>query len=268
VTSTPVTPRPSAAVVLMRDRAASEGGGGGGGGEGVVVFMVRRHVRSEFAPDVYVFPGGSVKGSDLAVERAPGLCAPGGDDATGLGAGYRVAALRECFEEAGVLLARRDGAPLAVGPGDVDRFAHYRDSLNNRTLTLHDLATREGLTLATDELLHWSHRITPEAWPKRFDTHFFLAVAPPEQEAAHDRLEVTASVWTTPEDALAGYERGDFPLVFATEHQLRALANIPSVAAARDRFSAGRVRTMRLHVVHEDGREVIVLPDVPDGDEQ
>ena len=160
------------------------------------------------------------------------------------------------------------GAPLAVGPGDVDRFAHYRDSLNNRTLTLHDLATREGLTLATDELLHWSHWITPEAWPKRFDTHFFLAVAPPEQEAAHDRLEVTASVWTTPEDALAGYERGDFPLVFATEHQLRALANIPSVAAARDRFSAGKVRTMRPHVVHEDGREVIVLPDVPDGDEQ
>ncbi len=223
--------------------------------------MVRRHVRSEFAPDVYVFPGGSVTGADLEVERAPGVCAPGGDDATGLGAGYRVAALRECFEEAGVLLARRDGVPLAVGTDAVARFARYRDSLNNRTLTLRDLATREGLTLATDELLHWSHWITPDAWLKRFDTHFFLAVMPPEQEAMHDRLEVTASVWTTPAEALAGFERGDFPLVFATEHQLRALATLPSVAAARECFVGKPVRTMRPRALREDGQEVIVLPD-------
>jgi len=254
VTDTLVTPRPSAAVVLLRE--CVEGG--------VTVFMVRRHVRSEFVPDVYVFPGGSVKEIDVQAERAPGLCAPGGprgDDVTRLGAGFRVAALRECFEEAGVLLARRGDAILTIAASEVERFARYRDGLNNGTLTLRDLAACEGLTLATDELLHWSHWVTPEAWPRRFDTHFFLAAMPHEQEAVHEGLEVTASAWVTPDEALAGYARGDFPLVFATEHQLRALTNLPSIAAAHARFSSKPVSTMRPRVLREDGREVIVLPD-------
>ncbi len=254
MTDTPVTPRPSAAVVLLRER--EEGG--------VAVFMVRRHVRSEFVPDVYVFPGGSVKETDVEAERTPGLCAlggPSGDDATGLGAGFRVAALRECFEEAGVLLARRGDAILTIGSSEVERFARYRDGLNDGTLTLRELAAREGLTLATDELLHWSHWVTPEAWPRRFDTHFFLAAMPHEQEAAHEGLEVTASAWVTPDEALAGYARGDFPLVFATEHQLRALTNLPSIAAAYARFSGKPVSTMRPRVLHEDGQDVIILPD-------
>jgi 8-oxo-dGTP pyrophosphatase MutT (NUDIX family) len=258
VTDTPATPRPSAAVVLLRER---EGGG-------VAVFMVRRHVRSEFVPDVYVFPGGSVKEADMEAERAPGQCAligPHGDDATGLGAGFRAAALRECFEEAGVLLARRGEDILTIGASEVERFARHRDGLNNGTLTLGELAGREGLTLATDELLHWSHWVTPEAWPRRFDTHFFLAAMPHEQEAAHEGLEVTASAWVTPEEALAGYARGDFPLVFATEHQLRALTNLPSIAAAFARFSRKQVSTMRPQVLREDGQDVIVLPG---GDEQ
>jgi len=258
VTDTPVTPRPSAAVVLLRERP--EGG--------IVVFMVRRHVRSEFVPDVYVFPGGSVKETDVQAERAPGLCAldgPRGNDATRLGAGFRAAALRECFEEAGVLLARRDGAILTIGAFEVERFARYRDGLNSGALTLRELAAREGLTLATGELLHWSHWVTPEAWPKRFDTHFFLAAMPHEQEAAHEGLEVTASAWVTPDEALAGYARGDFPLVFATEHQLRALTNLPSIAAAHARFSSKLVRAMRPRVLREDGQDVIILPD---GDEQ
>ncbi len=250
MTNTPVTPRPAAAVALLRDHA----------GGGVTVFMVRRHIQSEFMPDVYVFPGGSVTGSDLEVERAPRLCAAAAHDETGLGAGFRVAALRECFEEAGVLLARRGDALLTIGPTEVERFGRYRDSLNNRTLTLHDLATREGLTLATDELLHWAHWITPEGFPKRFDTHFFLAAMPAEQEAAHDRLEVTASVWITPEEALAGYERGDFPLVFATERQLRALTNLSSIAAARERFAHKQVRTILPQALRENNQDVIVVP--------
>jgi len=258
VTDTPVIPRPSAAVVLLRERP--EGG--------IAVFMVRRHVRSEFVPDAYVFPGGSVKETDVATERAPGLCAPdgpSGDDATRLGAGFRAAALRECFEEAGVLLARRNGTILTIGTSEVERFARYRDGLNSGTLTLRELAVSEGLTLATDELLHWSHWVTPAAWPRRFDTHFFLAAMPHEQEAAHEGLEVTASAWVTPEEALADYARGDFPLVFATERQLRALTNLPSVAAAHAHFSSKPVSTMRPRVLREDGQDVIILPG---GDEQ
>src|SRR5579862_8663197 len=102
-----VTPRPSAVLVLAR---ASEAGSMG-------VFMVRRHGQSPFMPDVFVFPGGSVHTSDQVAESTPGLCVTPADPAPPFGAGFRVAAIRECFEEAGVLLAYRDGAPLAIPAG-------------------------------------------------------------------------------------------------------------------------------------------------------
>jgi len=250
--SDPVTPRPASAVVLARELAA---------GGGIEVFMVQRHVRSEFVPDAFVFPGGSVNQGDIDAERAPDLCSPVPEGPTALGSGFRVAALRECFEEAGVLLARRGETTLTIPPEDVARFAGYRDSLYGQTATMASIAQREGLTLATGELLHWAHWITPEALPKRFDTHFFLAPMPSGQEAAHDRLETTAGVWTTPENALARSSAGDFPLVFATIRQLQALTGLASVAAARERFTAAPVRTVQPRVVQRDGQPVILLPD-------
>lgn len=250
--SDPVQPRPSSAVVLLRDRAA---------GEGVEVFMVRRHVRSEFVPDAYVFPGGAVKPDDATAEQAPGLCAPAPAGPTALGSGFRVAAIRECFEEAGVLLARREGRPLAVAaPADVERFAAYRDGLYGRTLTLDELAVREGLQLATDELLHWAHWITPETFPRRYDTHFFLARMLPEQEAAHDRLETTAGVWLRPEEALERFEQGDFPIVFATIRQLGDLRGFRRVDEALARFTGVTPRTIAPKVVAMDGADTIIIP--------
>ncbi|MGO8947830.1 MAG: NUDIX domain-containing protein [Ktedonobacterales bacterium] len=144
--------RPASAVVLARPA-----------GKTFEVFMVRRHVRSEFVPNAFVFPGGSVKAEDVTAEETPSLCAPAGDGPTGLGSGFRAAALRECFEEAGVLLARRGSHLLSISPGEVERFARYRDALNHQSMTLIQIAEQEGLTLATDELLHWAHWITPEA---------------------------------------------------------------------------------------------------------
>jgi 8-oxo-dGTP pyrophosphatase MutT (NUDIX family) len=227
---------------------------------GIEVFMVRRHVRSEFVPDVYVFPGGSVKEADRAAEQAVGVCAAAGDGPTALGSGFRAAAIRELFEEAGALIARRDGAPLTATHDDLPRLLAYRDGLNGKTMTLLEVTQRDGLTLATDALLHWAHWITPEAWPKRFDTHFFLIEAPDGQEPAHDDLEVTHSAWVTPEEALAGYERGEFPLVFATIHQLRELSGLVDMAEARARFAGKVPRTIMPRVVRRDGQDVILLP--------
>jgi 8-oxo-dGTP pyrophosphatase MutT (NUDIX family) len=246
----PATPRFAATITLVRDRA----------GGGIEVFMVRRHIQSDFAPDVFVFPGGSVHASDREAEQTPGLCAPVPLGATTLGSGFRAAAIRECFEEAGVLLARRGDARLAIPPEDVARFAGYRDGLQKRTVTLQQLAEREGLVLSTDTLVHWAHWITPELWPKRFDTHFFLAEMPAGQEAAHDELETTESVWTTPEDGLAGFDAGRFPLVFATVHQLRELSGLSNTVAARERFSGTTPRTIMPRVVERDGTNLILLP--------
>ncbi len=246
----PVQARPAAAVVLARE---AEGD--------IAVFMVRRHIRSEFVPDAFVFPGGSVKEQDAATEQMPDLCAPAGAGPTALGSGFRVAALRECFEEAGVLLARRGDSLLTIAPDEVARFASYRDGLNQQTLTLAELAGREGLTLATDALLHWAHWITPTAFPKRFDTHFFFTAIPAGQEAAHDQLETTDSVWIRPTEALAGYERGEFPIVFATIHQLRALSDLHSIAAVHERFAGEPMRTIQPRVIQRDGQDVIVIDD-------
>lgn len=247
---TPATPRPASATVMARERRAG----------GIEVFMVRRHVRSEFVPDVYVFPGGSVKAADREAEQAPGVCLPAGDGPTTLGTGFRAAAIRELFEEAGALVALREGAPLTVAPDDLPRLASYRAALNAKAATLLEVAQRESLTLATDTLLHWAHWITPEAWPKRFDTHFFLVEAPEGQEPAHDDLEVTQSAWVTPEDALAGYERAEFPLVFATIHQLRDLSGLTDMAEARARFAGKIPRTIMPRIERRDGQDVILLP--------
>lgn len=226
--------------------------------------MVRRHVRSEFVPDVYVFPGGSVKEDDLATERTPGLCDGASDEETALGLGFRAAAIRELFEEAGALIALRGDAPLKLTAADLPRFAAHRAALNQKTQTLQTVAKQEGLTLATASLLRWAHWVTPEAMPKRFDTHFFLVEAPEGQEPAHDALEVTHSVWIRPEDALAGYKRGDFPIVFATIHQLEDLSGLASVATARARFTAKPIPTIRPRVVQRNGEPVILMPDEPD----
>ncbi|HLY31803.1 MAG TPA: hypothetical protein VKQ36_12310 [Ktedonobacterales bacterium] len=254
----PATPRPASATVLLRQGADGR----------MEAFMVRRHVQSEFVPDVFVFPGGSVKEADRVAEQVAGLCAPvtapERDGPTALGAGFRAAALRELFEEAGVLLAWQAGQPLAITTdSDITRFGAYRDALNAKTATLADVARQEGLTLATDALLHWAHWITPAAWPKRFDTHFFLAEMPARQEAAHDALETTAGTWITPEDALARFEGGDFPLVFATIHQLRALTGLTSYADAQARFAGVIPSTVAPRIIRRAGATVILLPNEP-----
>ncbi|MGH2390828.1 MAG: NUDIX hydrolase, partial [Chloroflexota bacterium] len=168
----PVIPRPAAAIVLLRDRA--EGG--------IAVYMVRRHGKNLFMPGVYVFPGGTLNSGDSEMERADYPRAFPAPPATlPLGEGFYAAAVRECFEEAGVLLARRtDGGgfddPLR------ERLVRYRDDLNQGRAGLAALLSTEGLLAETDHMVHWSHWITPERFPRRFDSHFFLAPMPPDQE--------------------------------------------------------------------------------------
>jgi 8-oxo-dGTP pyrophosphatase MutT (NUDIX family) len=253
----PVVPRLAAAVALLRPGAE----------EGVEVFMVRRHVRSEFVPDVYVFPGGSVQPGDQEAEATAGLCAPVGEGPLPLGAGVRAAALRELFEEAGALLAyRRDEWWMADGASR-ERFAAYRADLIAGGSTLGHIAAREGLRLATDALAYWAHWITPVGMPKRFDTHFFLAEDQSGQLATHDNVEVTASAWITPEAALEGYEQGRFPLVFATVRQLRELAGLRTPDEAFARF-AGVVPPAIMPIASrsEDGTILVRIPGDPEGD--
>ncbi len=222
-------PRLASAVMLLRDRIA---------GRGIEVFMVRRVIQSDFMPGVYVFPGGSVSADDRAAELVENVCMPVApliadpEGRTLLGSGVRAAAIRELFEEAGVLLAYRAGDILALGAEDVALFDGYRQAFNRRRMSLIEMAQTENLRLATDCLGYFAHWITPAGMPKRFDTHFFITTAPAEQQAAHDRLETSEGVWIAPAEALVRSERGEFPLVFATIHQLHELAAFGSVKEA------------------------------------
>jgi 8-oxo-dGTP pyrophosphatase MutT (NUDIX family) len=191
----PAPARPASTVLLLRD-----------GARGLEVFMVVRHHEIDFASGALVFPGGRVEASDAVLA---------GGDAAGA---FRVAAVRETWEECGVLLAAPGTPPAAEGD-----FAAM-------------LAAR-GLVPDSDGLAHFAHWITPLTIPKRFDTHFFLAAAPADQDALHDGHEAVDSVWIRPTDALAAAQAGTRKVVFPTRMNLQKLAAHASVAEA---FGAAR----------------------------
>lgn len=231
-TGSPPTPLHLASTVLLvRDAAAAAG-------RGVEVFMVRRHSDLRFVGGAYVFPGGRVDPED-AVD--PTLCA-GLDEREanrrlGLergGLAHFVAAIRECFEEAGVLLAYdRTGQVLDLGePARAAYFRTLRARLNAGDLTIQQIAEREGLRLATDRIAYWSHWITPVGEPRRFDTRFFVARAPDAQPAAHDEGELTSSAWVRPEEAIDRAVRREWLIIFPTLMNLRDLARHESAEAA------------------------------------
>lgn len=223
----PVAPRPAALLILARDGEA-----------GLEVFMLQRTGKADFVPGAHVFPGGGVDAAD----GHAAIAALAGDtnDATasaalGLpsgGLGYWVGAVRECFEEAGLLLAeRRDGAALDFSlPEVAARFAERRRALNAGHITFAELCASESLRLTLERMVYFAHWITPVGMNRRYDTRFFVAPAPLGQLASHDEAETVDSVWIRPADALARHATGSFSLVYATRETLHALSGFATVA--------------------------------------
>jgi 8-oxo-dGTP pyrophosphatase MutT (NUDIX family) len=199
-----VTPRPAATVLLVRD-----------GPQGLQVFMVVRHHKIDFASGALVFPGGKVDPEDFALA---------GDD---IDAASRLAAVRETFEECGVLLTRpRGGGAL---PKIAPR-ANFRELLQ-----------AESLEPALDTLTPFAHWITPPIMPKRFDTRFYIVAAPDGQTAAHDGGEAVDSVWIEPARALIEADGGRRTLVLATRLNLELLGRSATAAQAIAAASARRL---------------------------
>jgi 8-oxo-dGTP pyrophosphatase MutT (NUDIX family) len=185
----------------------------------------------------YVYPGGTVdKGDDN--EEVLAHCITGPSEGTSDAGhpfanllGYRVAAIRELFEEAGVLLAyRTDETPfLLSNDAERKRFFEYRKKLNAGELTMLELAVEEHLLLALDQLHYYTHWITPEANPVRFDTRFFAARHPSGQEASPDLKETTDGVWLAPRPALEANIRGTVPLSPPTLKTLEDVARFDTL---------------------------------------
>jgi len=237
-------PLDSATVILTRD--SNQGP--------FKVLLMRRHRDQEFMGGAFVFPGGRLDSGDCdpelssyargftAAEAKRRLGAPDLPEEKALGLFY--AALRETFEEAGVLLARDpSGHLIDLAEGETaGRFAEYRLQLHRNRLSLRELAERERLQYALDLLIPYAHWITPEIESKRFSTRFFLARQPAEQPPFHDSIEMTKSQWITPSAALEQQRAGKMLLMPPT---LKTLEDISDFGSLEDLFQAARSQEIR-----------------------
>jgi 8-oxo-dGTP pyrophosphatase MutT (NUDIX family) len=218
----PVVPAlPAATVTLVRDAP-----------DGLEVLLLQRNYRSGFMPGVFLFPGGALDpedASDAVAARCAGIDDAGSSAVLGLpegGLAYWTAAIRESFEEAGVLLAYDDAGEL-VNPGAserIERFEDYRRRLNAGEPCLHEMLEREGLRLAADRLTYFGHWITPVTAPRRYDTRFFAAIAPEGQEALPDNVEAIHHLWVNPATALERNRAGRFGMRTPTIRTLEQFA--------------------------------------------
>lgn len=218
----PVPAVPAATVMLARDDE-----------DGVEVFVLRRTAKATFGAGMYVFPGGKVDDVDSAAAIEPycvGLDDARASELLGVdhgGLAYWVAAVRECFEEAGVLLARRrDGGPPVFDEDD-------RRAVHAGELSMVELCRRHDVVLDLSVIKYVAHWVTPVGeTPRRFDTRFFLAAVPEDQEGLHDDVETVDSRWVRPLEAIAQAEAGQLQLMPPTIANLRFVGAYPSADAA------------------------------------
>jgi 8-oxo-dGTP pyrophosphatase MutT (NUDIX family) len=223
-------PKKAATVILLRDRKP----------EGFETFLLKRHEKSSFMGGNFVYPGGRVDRDDGSLE----ICSfskgvtfdeaqriLGGTFSPEESFGHWIAGIRELFEEAGVLLAYdQEGNLFQIRNQDEQRkFSDYRESLQKAGLTICEVAQKEKLLFALDQLHYYAHWITPEARSERFDTRFFLVRYPSGQEATHDQRETTVGIWITPRRALEENLKGEIALSPPTLKTLEDLSRFKTI---------------------------------------
>ena len=248
-------PRDAATLILMRDASRAR--------TGIEILLVRRHTRSVFMPGAYVFPGGRIEAADYT-PKAERIChGLGFKQAQAIIAGTRppekalaffVAAIRETFEEAGILLAYREIPDfIAFDEGEKMRFTKYRKEVKKDPFSFAKIIEGEGLKLATGKLFYFAHWITPEISPIRFDARFFVAAAPSKQEALEDELETTAHMWISPQKVLKEHEMG-LPVPFATLSNITVLAQFTNVDEVIASTRNKEIPTIQPTLALEDGK--------------
>ncbi|OGB25561.1 MAG: hypothetical protein A3I66_23250 [Burkholderiales bacterium RIFCSPLOWO2_02_FULL_57_36] len=212
--------RPAATLVLVRDAE-----------HGMEVFMMQRTHQAAFVPGGYVFPGGALDATDHSPcfgAHCMSLDDRGASRLLGMeqeGLAYWVAAIRECFEESGLLFAYgKDGALIDLTGPRGAAFSAFRQRVAAGELAFDALCDAHDLTLALDRIAYFGHWITPMGAPRRFDTRFFVAVAPEEQSASHDNNETIANAWMRPADVLERHRTGQIDMMFATVKTVEMLA--------------------------------------------
>lgn len=255
----PARTRDAATVVLLRDAPLE-------------AYLLRRKTTMAFAAGAYVFPGGAVdpRDADRAVAWAGPSPAEWGEifrADEGTARGLVCAAVRETFEESGVLLAGPD-ATTVVADTTGDDWEADRLALIDRTLSFAEFLDRRGLVLRSDLLRAWAHWITPAVEPRRFDTRFFVAGLPPGQRTRDVGGEADQVVWLRPRTALDRAAAGELFLMAPTYRTLQEMAAFETIGEV---FSAQReITTVEPAAVEVDGKIVLVIPGAAgvDGEER
>jgi 8-oxo-dGTP pyrophosphatase MutT (NUDIX family) len=251
--TTAAEPRPATTVLLLRPSKP------GDMASPLEVFMVVRHHQIDAFSGALVFPGGKLEDAD-GDARLRARC--GGADKIGNEElKFRIAGVREAFEECGVLLARKRGQRAVISAADLLAIEQrWRARLAKDEASIVDLVEAEDLELATDLMVPFAHWITPTFAPRRFDTWFFLAEAPEDQIALHDGSESVDSVWIGAQDAIDEATAGRRTLVHATTKNLELLAEGKSVVGALSQATERKIVTVQPWVENRDGKRFLHIP--------
>ena len=240
---TPAEIKPAATILLLRDEPAFE------------VLMVKRHHQIDFASGALVFPGGKSHAGDHDEAWAEHVL--GWVDHDAEQRGLRIAAIREVFEEAGILLAkRRNGEPIGGEACPMD----VRQAVDAGATPFLDVVRGLDAQLDLAALTVFARWITPAVVAKRFDTWFYLVKAPDDQLAACDGRETVDAEWIRPAEALRLGEAGERTVIFPTRMNLKLLAEAGHAEDAVARARARRLVTVQPQVQERGGRRVLVLP--------
>jgi len=242
--------KPAATVLLVRDCEKHS--------DTLEVFMVVRHHQIDFASGALVFPGGKVDAADMDAELLHHLPEVERQETTLRN--FKIACIRESFEEANILLARDIITKELVTHDRLEILgAKYRMPLQNGEVTILEMVRQEQLELATDLLGHFAHWITPTFMPKRFDTHFFIAKAPPTQLAIHDGEEGVESVWVGPNEVMIEADNGRYTVIFPTRMNIEALGKFSSCDdAVEDANSTDTFPVLPTMEVTEEGKFLLI----------
>ncbi len=247
-------PRPATTVLLLRPSKR------GDSSSPLEVFMVVRHHQIDAFSGALVFPGGKLEDADgdkRVRARSTGAAALSDAELK-----FRVAGIREAFEECGILLAHKRGQKALIGAAELKPIeAKWRKKLSDDEASIVDLIEAEDLELATELMTPYAHWITPTFAPRRFDTWFFLAEAPQDQVALHDGSESTDSVWIGAQAAIEEAKSGKRTLVHATFKNLELLAEGVTVAGAIEQAKGRKIVTVQPWVEQRDGKRFLHIPE-------
>ncbi|MBS0538928.1 MAG: NUDIX hydrolase [Proteobacteria bacterium] len=250
----PSPPRPATTVLLLRPSKK------GDADSPLEVFMVVRHHAIDSFSGALVFPGGKLEDAD-GDAKLKGRCG-GADKISAEELKFRVAGIREAFEECGVLLARKPGQRAVIAAADLKAIEQkWRAKLVKDEASILDMVEAEDLELATDLMTPYAHWITPTFVPKRFDTWFYLAEAPEDQLALHDGSESTDSVWIGAQQAIDEAKAGKRTLVHATTKNLELLAEGGTVTGALSQATERKIVTVQPWVEVRDGKKFLHIPE-------